>query len=108
MPSLNKPGFDPQFAPEKPETIAGDLSAWENEGGASPSSWVEDRLLSASLADEEEQIRRRLGASVIARWRALPAGVQRGLFQHATAESAVCDSIKLKVQIARFLHVHAG
>lgn len=108
MQSRSDAGSTARFEANGPDDMASELSAWENEGGAPPSAWVEGRILSAARADEEERIRCRLGSSVIARWSALPASVQRGLFQQATSVDALCDSIKLKVQIARFLHDHAG
>jgi hypothetical protein len=58
------------------------------------------------LAEQEEQILKCLGASVIMRWKTIPTKLQRELFDCA---STICDSQQttpLKGQIARFLHNH--
>ena len=57
-----------------------------------------------SLAVEEEQILRYLGAALIMRWSTLPRKLQRELFDAAGSMGEMLDTAGLRGQIARFLH----
>ncbi|NVO15083.1 MAG: hypothetical protein HXX10_13695 [Rhodoplanes sp.] len=50
----------------------------------------------------------RLGAAVVRRWSALPTGIQRDLFAHATSLADHQETAELKGQVARFLHRSQG
>lgn len=82
------------------------ISDWENEGGAPQFARQNDRAKLKGLAAEEEHILRCLGAAVIAQWNDLPTDIQRKFFRHAISGDTSRDTIKLKEQIARFLHDH--
>jgi hypothetical protein len=53
---------------------------------------------------EHGPILERLGAAVVLRWGALPTGIQRDLFAHATSLADHQETAELKGQVARFLH----
>lgn len=93
---------------EKAASLANGLARWENEGGAPRSPWAEERIRRAELAEDEVNILQRLGAGVIAQWADLPTDIQRRLFQTATSTATSHDPVKLKEQIARFLHAHGA
>jgi hypothetical protein len=59
-----------------------------------------------SLAVEEEQILRYLGAALIMQWNTLPQKLQRELFDMAGSMGELLDTAALRGQIARFLHKH--
>ena len=59
-----------------------------------------------SLAADEEQVLRRLGAAVIMRWNTLPTKLQKELFDAASAAGDLLQAGAVKGQIARFLHNH--
>jgi hypothetical protein len=82
------------------------ISDWENEGGAPQLGTQNDGDRLTGLAVEEEHILRCLGAAVIAQWNDLPTDIQRKLFRHAVSGDASHRTIRLKEQIARFLHDH--
>jgi hypothetical protein len=84
------------------------LARWDNEGGAAKGAPQEARDDLTSLAKEEEQILRCLGAAVIMQWDDLPTDIQREFFEHAISMGKVHHTAELKRQIARFLHKHTG
>ena len=104
--SKSSTGLRPKRA--RAANLGNGLARWDSEGGAPKSHWVEERVRRAELADEADGVLRRLGGGVIAQWCDLPTDVQRKLFQNATSGGELCDSVKLKEQIARFLHAHAA
>jgi hypothetical protein len=59
-----------------------------------------------SLAEDEEQVLRRLGAAVIMRWNTLPTKLQKELFDDASSVGDLLQAGAAKGQIARFLHNH--
>jgi hypothetical protein len=59
-----------------------------------------------SLAIEEEQILRYLGAALIMQWNTLPQKLQRELFDMAGSMGELLNTAALRGQIARFLHKH--
>jgi hypothetical protein len=59
-----------------------------------------------ALADEEEQILKRLGAAVLMHWNTVPTTLQRELFECASTIGDLQQTTRLKGQIARFLHNH--
>jgi hypothetical protein len=59
-----------------------------------------------TLAEDEEQILKCLGAAVIMRWNAVPTKLQRELFDCASTVGNLQQTTPLKGQIARFLHNH--
>ena len=59
-----------------------------------------------SLAEDEEQVLRRLGAAVIMRWNTLPTKLQKELFDGASSIGDLLQADAVKGQIARFLHKH--
>jgi ferric-dicitrate binding protein FerR (iron transport regulator) len=59
-----------------------------------------------TLADEEEQILKCLGAAVLMRWNTVPTKLQRELFDCASAIGDLQQTTPLKGRIARFLHNH--
>jgi len=59
-----------------------------------------------TLAEDEEQVLRRLGAAVIMRWNTLPTKLQKELFDGATSVGDLLQAGAVKGQIARFLHNH--
>jgi hypothetical protein len=59
-----------------------------------------------TLAEEEEQILKCLGAAVILRWNTVPTKLQRELFDSASSIGDLQQATPLKGQIARFLHNH--
>lgn len=58
------------------------------------------------LASEEEHVLRCLGAAVMMQWNALPANLQRELFDNAGSMGELLSTEELRGQIARFLHNH--
>ena len=67
---------------------------------------AEEQSSQVTLAAEEEHIVRCLGASVIMRWNTLPTKLQRELFDTAGSMGELWTMVKLRGQIARFLHKH--
>jgi hypothetical protein len=61
-----------------------------------------------SLAEEEDQILKCLGAAVLMRWNTVPTKLQRELFDCASTVGDLQQTTPLKGQIARFLHNHKG
>jgi hypothetical protein len=59
-----------------------------------------------TLAEDEEQVLRRLGAAVIMRWNTLPTNLQRELFEAASSVGDLLQAGAVKGQIARFPHNH--
>ena len=59
-----------------------------------------------TLAEDEEQVLRRLGAAVIMRWNTLPTKLQKELFDGASSVGDLSQGGAVKGQIARFLHNH--
>ena len=59
-----------------------------------------------AVAKNEEKILRCLGAAVIMQWSAIPAKLQRELFDTAGSVGDLPQTIELRGQIARFLHNH--
>lgn len=66
------------------------------------------RLDDNSVAEIEERILRCLGAAVIMQWNTIPAKLQRELFDTAGSLGDVLQTVELRGQIARFLHIHNG
>jgi hypothetical protein len=60
----------------------------------------------AILAEDEEQVLRRLGAAVIMQWNTLPTKLQKELFDGACSVGDLPQAGAVKAQIARFLHNH--
>ncbi len=65
-----------------------------------------DRVGGATLAEEEEQVLKCLGAALIMQWNSLPTKLQRELFDNAGTMGDVLNTVALRGQIARFLHKH--
>jgi hypothetical protein len=65
-----------------------------------------NRDVPTTLAEEEEQILKCLGAAVIMRWNTVPTQLQRELFDCASTVGDLQQTTPLKGQIARFLHNH--
>lgn len=61
---------------------------------------------SAPVAEIEERVLRCLGAAVIMQWSTIPKKLQRELFDTAGSLGDVLQTVVLRGQIARFLHVH--
>jgi hypothetical protein len=80
------------------------LDQWDGEGGAQASSWT-PRYKGGAPSDRERQVLEYLGAAVVSGWNELPTSIQRTIFQHATANKTY-DAVRLREQIARFLHDH--
>jgi hypothetical protein len=59
-----------------------------------------------TLAEDEEQVLRHLGAAVIMRWNTLPTKLQKELFDSASSLADLLSAGAVKAQIARFLHNH--
>jgi hypothetical protein len=87
--------------------FASSLDNWENEGGALESLWVDGQIRDADLASTELEVLRCLGGGVAAAWNELPSDVKRSIFRHATSDELLCGTVKLREQIARFLHARA-
>jgi hypothetical protein len=84
------------------DELAGALAGWDNEGGS-----VRSEANAQMVLDEvEKKILRCLGAAVIVQWNELPTEIQRRLFQHAVTMGEPPHAIRLKEEIARFLHDH--
>jgi hypothetical protein len=80
------------------------LDRWEGEGGARVSSWAL-KFGTDALGAGERHILECLGAAMVSSWNELSTDVQRTVFQHAAAGTTY-DAVRLKAQIARFLHNH--
>jgi hypothetical protein len=80
------------------------LERWEQEGGAPISPWALGCGRN-DLSDNEHDILECLGAAVVCAWNELPTDIRRALFRHATSGVGF-DPMRLKAQIARFLHDH--
>jgi len=61
---------------------------------------------STPTAETEEKVLRCLGAAVIMQWSTIPKKLQRELFDTAGSLGEVLQTVALRGQIARFLHVH--
>lgn len=59
-----------------------------------------------TIAEDEEFVLRCLGAALIMQWNALPAELQRKLFDNAGTMGDQLNTPALRAQIARFLHKH--
>ena len=59
-----------------------------------------------TLAEDEEQVLRCLGAAVIMQWNTLPTKLQKELFDGASSVGDLLQTGAVKGQIARFLHNH--
>lgn len=86
------------------------LSEHYDETVHAPTEGSDDEAASAinalSLAVEEEQILRYLGAALIMQWNTLPTKLQRELFDMASSMGKLLETASLRGQIARFLHKH--
>jgi len=80
---------------DEDEDAASMLAPTAKEGGDGP-----------TLAEDEEQVLRRLGAAVIMRWNTLPTKLQKELFDGASSVGDLLQADVVKGQIARFLHNH--
>jgi len=80
------------------------LDRWEGEGGAQAWPWTPG-YQGGAPSDRERQVLEYLGAAVVSGWNELPTGIQRTIFQYATAGKTY-DLARLREQIARFLHDH--
>jgi hypothetical protein len=95
----------PQRTRKRPENTKA-LESWDNEGGTTSRAPQKDRDTPEVLTEKEEHVLRCLGAAVILEWNDLPTDTQRELFGAASSMGAPRTKIKLKEQIARFLHTH--
>ena len=78
------------------------LARWESEGGATA-----NRGERGEGPDELDlQILTRLGSAILDEWSSLPTSVQRAIFLRATASDAPGTGVRLRSQIANFLHSH--
>ncbi len=78
------------------------LARWESEGGATA-----NRGERGEGPDELDlQILTRLGSAILDEWSSLPTSVQRALFLRATTSDAPGTGVRLRSQIANFLHSH--
>jgi hypothetical protein len=59
-----------------------------------------------TVAMTEEHVLRCLGAAVIMQWNTIPKKLQRELFDTAGSLGDLLQTVKLRGQIARFLHNH--
>lgn len=66
---------------------------------------LQPRAEIGDLAAEERHILECLGAAVVSIWGSLPRGEQRAIFEYAAAQQAL-DTMRLRKQIAQFLHDH--
>jgi hypothetical protein len=82
------------------------IARWEGEGGAPKSASERSRNPRAALAEEEELVLRCLGAAVIMQWNDLSTKIQRAFFESAISMGDPRHTLRLKGQIARFLHKH--
>ena len=96
-----------QPEPKSDDALECALSRWENEGGALQTEETDEYSRPSGLAHEEEEILRRLGAGVVARWMDLPKRIQTELFRSTTSADCELNAKQLKRQIARFLHLYA-
>ena len=80
------------------------LDQWEGEGGAQVSLWAL-RFEADALGAGDRHILERLGAAMVSSWNELPTNIQRTVFQRAAAGTTY-NAVRLKAQIARFLHSH--
>jgi hypothetical protein len=60
----------------------------------------------SSVAEEQDNILKCLGAAVTMRWNTLPTKLQRELFEHADGIGEMYQAASLREPIARFLHNH--
>jgi hypothetical protein len=67
---------------------------------------VGKRLDHKTVAETEEHLLRCLGAAVIMQWNTIPKKLQRELFDTAGSLGDVLQTVKLRGQLARFLHNH--
>jgi hypothetical protein len=63
-----------------------------------------DRSNGISLASEEEQVLRCLGAALIMQWSTLPTKLRREIFDNAGCMGDLLETAALRGKIARFLH----
>jgi hypothetical protein len=61
-----------------------------------------------TVAETEEHLLRCLGAAVIMEWNTIPKKLQRELFDTAGSLGDVLQTIKLRGELARFLHNYKG
>ena len=73
---------------------------------ANNSNQTVHRKEAPTLTEEEGQILRCLGASVIMRWNTLPTKLQKELFDNASSVGELLQTGAFKQQMARFLHKH--
>jgi hypothetical protein len=67
---------------------------------------IKDNENRTTLAEEDEQILKCLGAAVIMRWNTISTKLQRELFDCASTIGDLQQAAPLKRAIARFLHNH--
>ena len=79
---------------------------WQSEGGIEPSPQDPDLLQDTALLVLEERVLRCLGAAVIIQWKVLPAKAQQRLLDDAAAMAGPRQMIRLRREIALFLHEH--
>lgn len=90
----------------KPGTASKRSAKARSVGEGAPRPTKQDRKQHAALAEEEERVLRCLGAAVIMQWNDLPMKIQRALFESAISMGDPLHTLRLKGQIARFLHKH--
>jgi hypothetical protein len=64
----------------------------------------QERFDHKTVAETEERLLRCLGAAVIMQWNKIPKELQRELFDTAGSLGDVLQTVKLRGQLARFLH----
>ena len=67
---------------------------------------IEKWFDSEAVGQTEEHILRCLGAAVIMQWNTIPRRLQRELFDTAGSLGDVLQTVTLRGQIARYLHLH--
>jgi hypothetical protein len=80
------------------------LERWEEEGGALVSQ-LAVRSNGGEPGEVENRVLESLGAAVVSMWNELPTDIQRAVFRQAAANKTH-DPVRLRAQIARFLHGH--
>jgi hypothetical protein len=63
-------------------------------------------LTPLTVAVEDDEILRYLGAALIMQWNTVPRKLQRELFDKAGSMGELLETTALRAQIARFLHNH--
>jgi hypothetical protein len=84
------------------------LAEWEAEGGTTPGAGGAGEDDASTRPPLDRFLLERLGVAIVGEWSALPARLQRTVYERAVCLSSPSYRPSIRRQMARFLHVNNG